>query len=146
MNFATGYTLGLKDMFCIFDTKRLKLSSKKCEELIGNRHKERIIYKVFKYALKLIINDIINNSVIFRLPTGKQKALIRIKQYEGQDFINARRNGKWADVDFLASNFTGNQMVLQYMSRGVWLEKLIYLDKANKDLITKHTNAGKQYY
>lgn len=146
MKFATGYTLGLKDMFCNFNIKRLKLSAKTCEELIGNRHKERIVFKVFNYALKLIIDDIINKSITFKLPTGKQSSVIKMKRFEDDEFKKARRNGKWSDVDFLASNFSGNQMVFQYMSRGVWLEKLIYLDKSNKDLITKYTNEGKQYY
>ena len=146
MKLAVGYALGLKDLFCSFNFGRLDLTAKKCEELIGNRHKERIAFKVFKYALKLVLDDIIHNSTTFELPTGNKHARIKMKRYEDEKFKKARRNGKWTDVDFLSSNFTGYQMVLQYMSKGVWLEKPIYLDGTNKNLITEYTNVGKQYY
>ena len=39
-----GYTLNLKDLFCNFNVKRLKLSAAKCEEVLKNRHKEIIAF------------------------------------------------------------------------------------------------------
>ena len=42
MNYALGYAFNIHDMFAEFDTSRLDLDTKTCEELIGNRHKEVI--------------------------------------------------------------------------------------------------------
>lgn len=146
MKYALGYALNLKDLFGTFNIKRLKLKSKKCEELIGNRHKEILMYKVMKYCIKLVIEDIIHNNATFHLPTRKKKVCIKMKKVEGEQFAKARRNGKWRDVDFLASNFSGYQMVIRFMSGEVTREKPIYLDPIHKNQITQYTNEGKQYF
>ena len=62
MNYALGYAFNIHDMFAGFDTSRLDLDSKTCEKLIGNRHKEVIAKQVFKYAVKLVIDDIIHRN------------------------------------------------------------------------------------
>lgn len=146
MNYATGYALTVGNLFESFDVSRLKLSSKQCEKLLGNRHKERIVHDVFKYAVKLVIDDVIHKSVAFSLPTGVKSCRLGMKRFRDMDFQKARRAGKWRDVDFLASNFTGYQMSLLLTSAGVIREKLIYLDTQNRDIITNYTNEGRQYY
>ena len=146
MNYALGYAFNIHDMFANFDTSKLDLETKKCEELIGNRHKEVIAKKVFKYAVKLVIDDVINNSARFELPTGGKKSFIAMKKFSGDDFKNARRHGKWKDIDFLNSNFSAYSMIFNYQNHGIFKEKLAYLDNINKDIITENTNAGKQYY
>lgn len=146
MNCALGYAFNIHDMFANFDTSKLDLETKKCEELIGNRHKEVIAKKVFKYAVKLVIDDVINNSARFELPTGGKKSFIAMKKFSGDDFKNARRHGKWKDIDFLNSNFSAYSMIFNYQNHGIFKEKLAYLDNINKDIITENTNAGKQYY
>lgn len=146
MNYATGYALTAKDLFKSFDTSRLKLTAKQCEELIGNRHKERIVHDVFKYAVKLVIDDIIHNNATFNLPTGAKTCTLSMRRFKGSEFQQARRAGKWKDIDFLASNFTAYQMNLSLMSGGIIRDKLVYLDNQNKDLITGYTNEGRQYY
>ena len=146
MNYALGYAFNIHDMFANFDTSKLDLETKKCEELIGNRHKEVIAKKVFKYAVKLVIDDVINNSARFELPTGGKKSFIAMKKFSGDDFKNARRHGKWKDIDYLNSNFSSYSMIFNYQNHGIFKEKLVYLDNINKDIITENTNAGKQYY
>lgn len=146
MNYALGYAFNIHDMFANFDTSKLDLETKKCEELIGNRHKEVIAKKVFKYAVKLVIDDVINNSARFELPTGGKKSFIAMKKFSGDDFKNARRHGKWKDIDFLNSNFSAYSMIFNYQNHGIFKEKLVYLDNISKDIITENTNAGKQYY
>lgn len=146
MNYATGYALTTKDLFKSFDISRLKLTAKECEELLGNRHKERIVHEVFKYAVKLVIDDIIHNNATFSLPTGAKTCTLGMKRFKDSEFQQARKAGKWRDVDFLASNFTAYQMNLSLMSGGIIRDKLVYLDNQNKDSITQYTNEGKQYY
>ena len=42
MNYATGYAMNIDELFFSFPTKKMKMTSKACEEFIGNRHKEVI--------------------------------------------------------------------------------------------------------
>lgn len=146
MNYATGYTVNLIDIYKTFNVKRLKVSAKTCEEIIGNRHKEMIMYKVMKYCIRLILSDIINNKSTFNLPTGKKKCFIEMQRATDEEFAAARRNGKWLDVDFLASNFSGYYLTLTYRRGEVRQWRYIYLDPTNKGLITQHTNNGEAYY
>ena len=62
------------------------------------------------------------------------------------DFKKAFKKGKWNDVDFLTSNFTGYQLALSVKSqKRPEKEKLIYLGYKHKDRITELTNEGKRY-
>jgi hypothetical protein len=64
----------------------------------------------------------------------------------GNNFKNAVKYGKWRDVDFLTSNFTGYQLSLKTKSsKRPEKEKTIYLDYKHKDRITELTNEGKRY-
>lgn len=146
MNYATGYAMNTNDLFLSFPTSKMKLTTQKCEELIGNRHKETIAKSVFKSAVGLVIEDIINNGNIFELPTRSKQAQLKMKRVDGDDFIRFRKAGKWRDVDFIASDFAGYHMVMEFQTGGVLREKEVYLDKQHRDIITENTNNGKVYY
>ena len=94
----------------------------------------------------MVLEDIIENNATFILPTRSKRAELRMKRFERDEFSKARRNGKWAKVDFLASNFCAYQMVFHFQSKGVMREKLIYLDPEHRDRVLEYTNQGKQYY
>lgn len=146
MNFAVGYALKLKDLFKTFNFKKLKLDAKTCEKIIGSRHKETLAEQVMKSCIKLVLDDIIDNNTTFHLPTNKRKAELKMKRVTEDQFASARRNGKWRDVDFLASNFSGYQPVFRFLYQGIIVEKNVYLDPRNRDKIIEHTNNGKQYF
>ena len=78
MNYALGYAFNIHDMFAGFDTSRLDLDSKTCEELIGNRHKEVIDKKIFKSALNMVLEDVIENNTTFVLPTRSRRAELKL--------------------------------------------------------------------
>lgn len=146
MNYATGHALNTSEIFSTFNVKKLKVSSKACQELIGERHKEKLAQKIFKHSIDLVLNDIIDNNATFDLPTASRKAEMKMKRFGREIFTEARKHGKWKDVDFLASNFSAYQIVFNFQSKGVMREKLVYLDPAHRDRITEHTNNQKQYY
>lgn len=146
MNYATGYALNIDELFMSFPTCKMILSAKDCEKLIGNRHKETIAKQIFKSAINMVINDIIENNATFILPTKSKRAELFMKRFGREEFSKARRNGKWNKVDFLTSNFCAYQIVFKFQSKGVMREKLIYLDPEHRDKITDYTNKGKQYY
>lgn len=143
--YNTGYTLKAKDLFCSFPlSKYIKRSE---EETSQSWYKVNMISKIsqiFIFFFKLVLDDIIDNNVTFKLPPGT-RAYIEMVPVKGDDFVKARQNGAFKDVDFLASNFTGNQIQFRISTRyGKWLKR-IYVGNAMKNRITENTNKGKQY-
>ncbi len=147
MNYATGAAFNLDEVFENFDMSKLKMNCDLCQKINGNPHRDILVKKIFREAMKLIFDDIIENNVTFQLPTASRKSDIHMLRYSNEDFAEGRRNGKWKDVDFLKSVFTGYQMVLNMYDKdgGVTRTKPIYLDKKRKNRITELTNNGKQY-
>ena len=135
MNYATGAAINLAELFINITKKKLKSKGKKVT----------LAVKVFKECLKIILNDCIDNNVTFKLPTGKIESYIYVKRYNGEQFAKLRKLGKWKDVDFLKSMFSGNQLVLEMKRRGRERIKPIYVNKKLKNKLTEYTNSGKQY-
>lgn len=146
MNYATGYAFNTDEIFENFPYDKLLVTCDDCNIVNGDYHKDKLVKRVFKDALKLILQDIIENNVTFQLPTGSRKAEIHIDNVQGKNFERARKHGKWLDVDFLASNFTGNLLVLDmYSKEGMRRRKPIYVDKILRDRLVELTNEGKTY-
>ena len=136
MNYATGCAFNQDEMFMNFDKQRLKSVKDK-----------GLIRKIARDAIKLVLNDIIDNNVTFQLPTGSRKSDIYMSRVSGENFTKARQNGKFQEVDFLTSNFSGYQLTLNmYDINGKpTRSKPIYLNKKYKNKIINYTNQGKQY-
>lgn len=148
MNFikATGCAFNISDLFINFPFKKLKITCKKCKEINNDEHRNMLVQKIFKENFKLIINDIIDNNVTFELPTGSRKCDIHMQTIYGEEFKRLRRAGKWKNVDFLKSLFTGNQLGLfMYSPKRPPRVKNIYLNKELRDKIDENTNNEKTY-
>lgn len=143
-HYATGYAFSSKQLFIGLNKNRLKLTNKECLEKYKCTLTD-LINRIFKYSFKLVINDCIDNNVTFNLPTNKKKSWICMKKFSDEEFKKVRKNGKFRDVDFLESNFTGYQLALNQDYKGQTKQTLLYLNKKLKDKITEYTNAGKQY-
>ena len=128
MNYATGYAFNSKDMFANFPIDKLIISRDDCKRLFNTFDRRMVAIRIFLYAVKIILLDIINNNVTFRVPTNKPCELY-IKRTHGEKFKQARRNGKWMDVDYLASNFSGYQMDFTYIANERDIHKPVYLSK-----------------
>ncbi len=145
MNYATGCAFNLKELFENFNIKKLQISNQQCKEINNDGHKKRLAASIFKESLKVILNDCIDNNITFKLPVGKNKAFIYLKRTSGEDFKKARRNGKWKDIDYLVSMFSGSELTLEMYNKGKERSKPIYINKELKDKITKNINSGMQY-
>ena len=55
-------------------------------------------------------------------------------------------NGKWQDVDFLASNFSGYSLEFVCIHSERIIRKHVYVSGWMRDIITEKTNQGFQYY
>ena len=90
--------------------------------------------------------DIIDNNVTFQLPTGAVKSELHMRRITGEAFSKARRNGKFQEIDFLESFFTGHEIELNMFKKGgLKRSKTVYVDPRLKQRIIDNTNKGKQY-
>lgn len=147
MNYALGHAFSTKDLFMNFPIEKLKITNEQCTEIYSDGNKRDLCASIFITALKLVIDDIIDNNIHFKLPgIGRTQSYIYMKRTQGDKFKKAFRNGKWRDVDFIESNFSGYQLVLEMQSgKRLPREKSIYLSPKDKQRITDNTNNGKQY-
>lgn len=148
MNYAVGCAFNLDEMLINLDKKKLKMNCKLCEKVNNNKSKDLLIKKIFMENVKMVIDDIIDNNVTFELPTGGRKTRMRMNRVKDDTFIKVRKKGKFKDVDFLTSNFSGYEIVFEMFHKDGRPERMkhVYVDKKRKDRITEHTNNGKQYY
>ena len=146
-NFAMGHCFTGKDLFNNFPVNKLKMSKEQCIATYSDGSKRDLAASIFTRSVQIVVDDIINNNVDFKFPTlGQTQAYLRMKRTTGQNFKKAFKNGKWNDVDFLTSNFSGYQIVLDMESKKrTTRQKDIYLSPKDRDRITENTNLGKQY-
>lgn len=145
--FAMGHTFSAKDIFHNFSIDKLKMDYDIVKKVYPDGDKRSLSASIFTKGLQLIIEDIIENNVHFLLPTlGSAEAYLYMDKISGNNFKKAVRRGKWKDVDFLTSNFTGYQIALSVKSKKrPEKKKYIYLGHKHKDRITELTNEGKRY-
>lgn len=146
-NFAMGHTFSAKDLFHNFPIEKLKMDYDTVRSIYSDGDKRSLSASIFTKGMQLIIEDIIENNVHFLLPTlGSSEAYLYMNKTSGSDFKKAFKRGKWRDVDFLTSNFTGYQLSLKVKSsKRPEKDKSIYLGYKHKDRITELTNEGKRY-
>ena len=143
---ATGAAFNLSQLFINFPYKDLQITCDQCEKITGDKHRDKLVNKVFREHLKMVINDVIDNNATFQLPTGSRKCDIHMQVITGDAFKRLKRAGRWKKVDFLKSWFTGHQLGLfMYSPKRPPRIKNIYLNKALSDKIDKYTNEGKTY-
>lgn len=145
--FAMGHTYSGTEIFHNFPVEKLKIKTAKVKKIYSDGDKRSLAASIFTKGMQLIVEDIIENNTHFLLPTlGATEAYIYMSKKQGDAFKKAFRRGKWRDVDFLTSNFTGYQLALKVKSpKRPEKEKLIYLGYKHKDRITELTNDGKRY-
>ena len=145
--FAMGHTFSAQEIFHNFPINKLKIDYDTVKKIYSDGDKRSLSASIFNKGMQLIIEDIIENNVHFLLPIlGSNESYLYMKKTSGKDFKNAFKKGKWNDVDFLTSNFTGYQLALSVKSpKRPEKEKPIYLGYKHKDRITELTNEGKRY-
>ena len=67
MNYSLGYAFNLEEIMELFPLEKLKLTCDECEKIIGDRHRRKLVNRIFKDSVKVILNDIIDNNSTFKL-------------------------------------------------------------------------------
>lgn len=138
-HYATAYSLKGKDLYTnFFKNHKLRVSSFDIQGYDG--YEREILGNIFIQFMQLVIEDVIENQVTFKLPF--KGAYIEMVPISGDKFREARQNGAFEDIDFLTSNFTGYQIYLRLSNRYGKRYKHIHVTKRYKDRITELTNKG----
>lgn len=144
---AIGWACNLNDIFVRFPYE-------KCKNLIKNYKTKQLqkqkIKQVFRTGVEIIINDIVENNVTFKLPSlGYYGGEIHFEPITGEEFKRLRANGKFSGIDFLETLFTGYQLYLYlHGKRDNFLARRkfpIYLSNFYKNKLENYANQGKIY-
>ena len=146
-NFATGWACNLNDLFIRFPYEKFKTF--RITYPFKHQRKQKV-KQIFREGVQQILNDIIENNNTFKIQgIGYQGGELHMEAIKGEEFEKVRKFGKFEDVDFLESLFTGYQMFLYvHGKRDNFLHRRkfpVYVGKQLKDKITKYTNEGRTY-
>lgn len=147
MKYALGHAFSAKNLFENFPVRKLKMSVDQCKSIYSDGSKRDLAESVFLDSVEMVVDDIIDNNTHFKFPgLGKTQAYLYMKRTSGDKFRKAFKKGKWKDVDFITSNFSGYQLALRMESeKRLPREKSIYLAPNDRNRISTNTNLGKQY-
>ena len=146
-HFAIGWACNLNDIFVRFPYE-------KCKSLMSNFKTKQLrrqkVKQVFREGVQQILNDIIENNSTFKIQgVGYQGGEIHMEAITGSEFERVKKNGKFKDIDFLKSLFTGYQMYLYiHGKRDDFLHRRkfpIYVNKFLRNKLNEYTNQGKTY-
>lgn len=142
-----GHAFSAKNLFMNFPVDKLKMTKEQCVNTYSDGNKRDLATSIFIRGLEMVVDDIIENNVHFKFPgLGRTQAYLYMERTSGKQFKKAFKNGKWNDVDFITSNFSGYSMVLDMeSSKRTSRTKPVYLSAKDRDRITAYTNEGKQY-
>ena len=144
---AIGWACNLNDIFVRFPYE-------KCKSLIRNYFTKALqrqkIKQVFREGVQQVLEDIIENNVTYKIQgIGYQGGELHMEAISGSDFEDARRHGKFEDIDFLESLFKGYQMYLYvHGKRDNFLHRRkfpVYINKFLRNKLVDYTNKGKVY-
>ena len=146
-HFALGWACNLNDIFVRFPYEKFKSLMKNYKTKQLRRQK---VKQVFREGTQQILNDIIENNTTFKIQgVGYQGGEIHMEAIRGSDFEKVRKNGKFRNIDFLESLFTGYQMYLYIHGKSdnfLHRKKYpMYVNKVLRDKLVKYTNEGKVY-
>ena len=147
MKYALGHAFSAKNLFENFPVRKLKMSVDQCKSIYSDGSKRDLAESVFLDSVEMVVDDIIDNNTHFKFPgLGKTQAYLYMKRTSGDKFRKAFKKGKWKDIDFITSNFSGYQLALRMESeKRLPREKSIYLAPNDRNRISTNTNLGKQY-
>lgn len=138
--YATSYAVTANQLYHPFKYSKWLRYGKD----LGKSGSMNLCAQVLKYLFYLVVKDIIENKITFKCPPVS-KAVIEMGNVSGEEFVKARQNGAFQDVDFLVSNFTGYKLNLRVTNRyGSWTKR-IYVSSKYRDKIVELTNKGETW-
>ncbi len=99
----------------------------------------------FRYCFGLILNRVIDDRVRFRVPV-KTEGYIDFEIVDGDKFEFQRQNGRFSEIDFIESDFTGYALNYFYKTKAYQKRMPIYIGGELKKKFLENINSGVKYY
>lgn len=106
---------------------------------------ENAISDPFKYCLGLIFNYILDNKVRFIIP-GVPESYIDFEIVTGDMFENQRQLGRFKQIDFIESDFTGYALRYYFKTKAYQKAYPIYFGGRLKEKFLNGINSGVKFY
>lgn len=145
MRYAIGWACNLNDLLIRFPYKKFKELNRIYKTKVQIM---RVVKDMIRYSIELVLDDLVNNNTTFVFPSiNGANAQLHFDIIKDDEFVSARKNGKFKGVDFLESYFTGYQIYLFIRKiHNFHVKKIpVYVGNPYKDKITENTNLGKKY-
>lgn len=135
------------DLFNKYKTERLKMSNIDCIKMKCSSRR-RACVKIFTIVFQKIVEDLVENNIILRLPMFEDTpAEISMDRIEGDEFERRYLDGQFFDLDYLKTNFSAARPYVHYRTKsGKNLKHQIKLSRYWNQKITDNLNNGKIYY
>lgn len=99
----------------------------------------------FKYCMGLVLTRVIEDKVRFKIPVNSV-AYIDFEIVTGDQFLKHRQNGRFSEIDFIESDFTGYFLNYYFQTKAYQKNIPIYLGGKLKQLFLTGINSGEKYY
>ena len=106
---------------------------------------EDTIADPFKYCLGLVLNKVIDEKIRFKIPV-KSEAYIDFEIVTGDKFLQQRQNGRFSEIDFVESDFTGYFLNYFFKAKAYQKQMPIYIGGELKKKFLEGINSGTKYY
>ena len=93
----------------------------------------------------MILNKVLDEKVRFKIPV-KSEAYIDFEIVNGDKFVLQRQNGRFSEIDFVESDFTGYFLNYYYNTKAYQKSMPIYLGGDLKKKFLSGINSGTKYY
>lgn len=138
-----GHAFNLKNIMDNYPRNTLSMSEKELKEH-GITSKVNLVEEIASCALKMIMDDVIENGTRFNFPTPKP-AYIQMDGVYADNFKQAKRNGAFREVDPFKSDMCGFKPMYWFQNNKRWVKKPISIDAKRTEIITQKTNEGFKY-
>lgn len=105
---------------------------------------EDAISDPFKYCFGLILNRVIDDRVRFKIPYAEE-AYIDFEIVLGDMFEKHRQNGRFKEVDFIGSDFTGYAIRYYFKAKGYQKSYPIHIGGDLKKKFLEKVNSGVKF-
>lgn len=143
---ALGCAFSLQDLFVRLKIKKFTSSREELLKLDRVADKRRIAARVFFSMFQMVLEDLIEENIVFHLPVKKPKVgYFHINRIKGQSFAKLRKKGNYQNVDILKTNFSTYRANFTFYKNSVPRSYTIYLNKKLTNRIVEKANQGYSY-
>lgn len=99
----------------------------------------------FKYCLGIILHAVIDEKKRFKIPRVPE-SYIDFEIVTGEKFEKHRYDGRFQEIDFIASDFTGYALRYYFKAKAYQKSQRIYIGGSLKEKFLNGINSGVKYY